>query len=72
MDKQDNGIAFNLTNPDTFVLANGQRAINLQLPSLGIFQASHPQLLVVYRSHSKRNSFVEMATEVYVSATSPS
>jgi hypothetical protein len=57
-----NGIAFNLTNPDTFVLARSS-AINLQLPS-SIFQAASAApggLPVAFQN----NSFVGMATEVY-------
>lgn len=59
-----NGVSFNVTNPDQFVFARGN-ATNLQLPAsiLQAAQASPSGLPEAFRT----NSFVGMATNVYVS-----
>lgn len=63
-----NGIRFNLTNADQFVIARSN-ATDLQLPA-SIFQAASQApggIPVAFQT----NSFVEMATKVYVSDEAP-
>lgn len=60
-----NGIVFNLTNPDRFAIERSN-ATDLQLPA-SILQAAYTApggLAAAFQT----NSFVEMATEVYVRA----
>lgn len=59
-----NGVAFNLTNADQFVIARAN-ATDLQIPA-SIFQAA-TQAPGGLTAAFQTNSFVEMATQVYVS-----
>ncbi|KAG6809944.1 hypothetical protein H0H92_013993 [Tricholoma furcatifolium] len=58
-----NGIAFNLTNPDDFVLAR-ENATKLQLPA-AVFQAA-VQSSAGLAGSFEENSFVELSSQVYV------